>query len=138
MRTGLVAVAMLASIPALAGPGVERWSALSRTAMAITGDIALSPARLVAAGRTFPLSVSADAPAFGTPSGPVPARILKVTKPADPRLLHGNTLCGKPVRWLVAYRRDAGRSLTLAAFSGEAFPAGESGPDLCGTFSYFR
>jgi hypothetical protein len=41
-----------------------------------------------------------------------------VTTPTDPVLRHGNTLCGSPVRWLVAYRTAAGRWLTLAAFSG--------------------
>ncbi|MFH6782892.1 MULTISPECIES: hypothetical protein [Methylobacterium] len=138
MRRYLVAASLLAAAPVLAGPGAERWTALSKTAMAITGDISLSPTRLVAAGRIVPLSVAADVPAFATLSGPVPARILKVTPPADPKLLHGNTLCGAPVRWIVAYRKDAGRSLTLAAFSGETLPAGESGSGLCATFSYAR
>ncbi|OAS24989.1 hypothetical protein [Methylobacterium platani] len=138
IRTGLVAAAMLAAVPSRAAPEVEHWSALSKTAMAITGDIALSPARLVAAGRTLPLAVAADVADFGTVAGPAPARILAVTKPADPVLLHGNTLCGVPVRWIVAYRRDDGRRLTLAVFGGEARPSAESGPGLCRTFSYAR
>ncbi|WP_093569591.1 hypothetical protein [Methylobacterium sp. 174MFSha1.1] len=124
--------------PALAAPGVERWSALSRTAMAITGDITLSPTRLVAAGKSLPLAVAADVPAFGTLTGPVPARILRVTKPVDPVLLRGNRLCGAPVRWIVAYRGDDGRRLTLAAFTGDTLPTRESGPGLCATFSYAR
>ncbi|MGX7706445.1 hypothetical protein [Methylobacterium sp. Gmos1] len=129
---------MLAASPALAASGVERWSALSLTAQAITGDIALSPTRLVAAGRSLPLAVAADIPAFGTLAGPVAARILRVTRPVDPVLLRGNRLCGAPVRWIVAYRREGGRRLTLAAFTGNDLPASESGPDLCATFSYAR
>jgi len=137
-RTGLIIASLLAACPVLAAPGVERWSATSTTAMAITGDITLSPTRLSAAGKSFPLAIAADDPAFGTTTGPVPARILKVTRPADPVLLRGNRLCGSPVRWIVVYRSDAGRSLNLAAFTGEARPTGESGPSLCGTFLYGR
>lgn len=137
MRRRVVTVlSMLAAVPALAAPGIERWSALSRTAQAITGDIALSPTRLVAAGRSLPLAVAADVPAFATLTGPVPARILRVAKPVDPVLLRGNHLCGAPVRWIVAYRSEGGRRLTLAAFTGDALPASESGPGLCATFSY--
>ncbi|MFK5599826.1 hypothetical protein ACFZ8E_22925 [Methylobacterium sp. HMF5984] len=132
-----VAVAFVLG-PAAAQSGIEHWSAMSSTAMAVTGDITLSPDRLIAAKKSFPLSVAADVTAFGTDTGPKPARILKVTSPADPVLLNGNTFCGAPVRWIVVYRGDGGRELSLAVFSGDAMPKGETDRSLCGTYLYAK
>lgn len=141
MRTppALVMLASLGIATAAAAAGVEHWSATSNTAMAITGDITLSPTRLAMAGKSLPLAVAADVPAFGTSlNGPRPARILKVTRPADPKLLNGNTLCGAPARWIAVYRTDAGKSLNMAVFSSVAQPTGEDDKGLCGTFLYSR
>lgn len=139
-HTAIVLLAAgLLPMAASARSGVERWSAASKTATAITGDIQLSPTRLIMAnGAMLPLAVDSDPKAFGTSSGPQAARILKVTKPADPKLLNGNTLCGAPVRWIAVYRGAGGKELNLAAFSGMARPTGENGTGLCGTFLYSR
>lgn len=126
------------AISSAAAPGVEQWTATSSTAMGITGDISLSPDRLVAAGKVFPLAVAADVRDFGSDRGPQAARILKVTNPMDPVLLNGNRLCGAPVRWIAVYRSDRGKSLNLSVFSGSAQPTGETGSDVCGTFLYTR
>ena len=141
MRIGLIAIliAGLSSGVAFAAPKAERWSATSSTAMAITGDITLSPTRLIMArGVTLPLKVDSDTKAFWTSSGNQAARILRVTKPADPKLLHGNTLCGKPVRWTAVYQSNRGKDLNLAAFSSTRRPSGEGDTGLCGTFLYSR
>lgn len=130
--------AILLSAQATATPGVERWTATSTTAMGITGDIALSPTRLVAAGKAFPLSVAADVTNFGTNQGPQAARILRVTRPINPVLRNGNKLCGAPVRWIAVYRSDHGKSLNMAVFTGGLQPSSETGSDLCGTFLYSR
>ncbi|MBN4096083.1 hypothetical protein [Methylobacterium sp. OT2] len=139
MRPAFAAV-LLADLTAaaVAAPATEHWSATSRTATAITGDIALSPTKLVAAGKTIPLAVAADVGAFGTSGGPKPARIMRVTREINPVLLRGNTLCSPAARWIALYRRDAGKGLTLAVFSGEAQPRGEDDPSLCATYYYTR
>ncbi|KOX56911.1 hypothetical protein ADL19_10020 [Streptomyces purpurogeneiscleroticus] len=86
--TAILLIALTAS--AGAAPATEHWTATSRTATAITGDIVLSPTKLVAAGKTFPLAVAADVEAFGTSSGPKAARIMRVTREVNPVLLRGN------------------------------------------------
>lgn len=140
MRHAIVAglSVILLSTPGLAAPGVERWTATSTTAMGITGDIALSPTRLIAAGKVFPLAFAAEVTNFATNQGLQAARILRVTRPISPILRNGNKLCGAPVRWIALYRSDYGKSLNLAAFTGAAQPSGETGTDLCGTFLYSR
>lgn len=140
MRLAIVAglSAILLSAPATAALGVERWTATSTTAIGITGDIALSPTRLVAAGKVFRLAVAADVTNFATNEGPQAARILRVIRPINPVLRNGNKLCGAPVRWIAVYRSDHGKSLNMAAFIGGAQPSGETGSDLCGTFLYSR
>jgi len=132
------AVALLVSSTAVsfAAPATEHWSATSRTATAITGDIDLSPTKLVAAGKTFPLAVAADVAAFGTSGGPKPARIMRVTREANPVLLRGNTLCSPAARWIALYRSEAGKGLTLAVFSGLTQLQGENDPSLCATYYY--
>lgn len=133
-----LSVLAAASAGSAAAPRVEHWTATSTTAMGITGDISLSPSRLVAAGKVFPLAVSADVKDFGSNNGPQAARILKVTHPMDPVLRNGNRLCGAPVRWIAVYRSDQGKSLNLSVFSGTARPTSETGNGICGTFLYSR
>jgi hypothetical protein len=138
-NTALIVALSATTASATAATGTERWSATSSTAMAITGDISLSPTRLVmAGGRVLSLTVDSDTKRFTTPTGNQAARLLRVTRPANPTLLNGNTLCGAPVRWIAVYRSNHGRDLNLAAFSGAARPTGEAGPGLCGTFLYSR
>lgn len=137
--SAILLAALLPATAVSARAGEERWSASSRTAMAITGDIRLSPTRLVVAGKRFPLAVAADVKTFGTTQGPQAARILRVTTQANPTLLNGNRLCGSsPVRWIAVYRSDRGTMLNLAAFSGVRQPKGEQQAGLCGTFLYAR
>ena len=98
----------------------------------------LSSSRIVfKGGVSLPLAVAADVKAFGSFNGPVAARILAVTRPANPTLVSGNTLCAAPVRWLAVWR-TADRGLGMAVFSGEKQPAGESDHGLCGDFFYDR
>ena len=139
INAAVITVALLASTSVAAAPRTERWSATSRTAMAITGDITLSPTKLVMARRAvLPLKVDSDTKTFATNTGNQAARILRVTKPANPKLLNGNSLCGTPVRWIAVYRSNGGRDLNLAAFSNSRRPTGESDTGLCGTFLYSR
>jgi len=141
----LVIAALTLAAPARANKGgEERWEAFSNTAEAITGDILLSPTRLRAAGHDFPLKVVADLPRFGGEDGPVAARVLKVTKTVNPKLLNGNRLgCGHPIQWIVVWRLRGGylqpkrgKMLEMAVFEGSNIPKSVDEPGLCGTFSY--
>lgn len=138
MRRAYTAVLLAMTVPSAAAPATEHWTAASRTATGITGDIDLSPTKLVAAGKTFPLSVAADVAAFGTSGGSKPVRLLRVTREVNPVLLRGNTLCSPAARWIAVYRSDAGKGLNLAVFSGETQPRGEDDPSLCATYFYTR
>ena len=131
--------AVLIATSAQAEPGAERWTAVSKTAVAITGDIVLSPHRLTIAGKTLPLAVAVDIPAFRTNNGTSAARILRITRPSDPILRNSNPFCGDaPVRWIVGWREHAfgGTSLDMAALSSAQRPSGEDDAGLCRTFMY--
>lgn len=139
MRSAPAAVFLVSlTASAVAAPATEHWTATSKTATAITGDIDLSPTKLAAAGKTFPLAVAADVAAFGASSGPKPARIMRVTREVNPVLLHGNTLCSPAARWITLYRGDADKELTLAVFHSQTQPQGEDDPGFCATYFYTR
>jgi hypothetical protein len=97
----VLGLVLLGGTAASARSGEEEWGALSTTAIAITGDIVLSPTRMRTAGAIFPLKLAADLSRFRTSAGVVGARVLQITRPMNPVLLNGNTLCGrKPPRWI--------------------------------------
>jgi hypothetical protein len=117
----------------------EHWEAVSTTAMAITGDVTVSPDRITFANdKSFPLAPAGTVPQFGAPTDQVSATLYKVTAPDDPLLLHGNRLCGgrapQPVTF-IAIRKPAlvGSDIdprSLAAFSGSVRPTVAGRPGL--------
>lgn len=123
------------------------WRAASRTANAITGDIALSGSKatinftefpLVQARALTPAEVSA---AFDADINAGATGVLyHLSVPATKRFLHHNTLCGtEDTRWMATYA--SGRNLQVAFFSGTDAPvftldALQNSTDLCGTFTY--
>ena len=127
---------------ATAMSGEERWTASSRTALAITGDIVLSPTWLRASGVEFPLRVAGDLPNFENDfDRPIPARVLAVTRLMNPRLRNGNTLgCGRgqPIRWIVVWRYDGGKALGMDTFSGSQMPQSVKDAGFCGSYFYLR
>lgn len=124
---------------ALAKKGEEHWSALSTTAISITGDIVLSPTHLNAAGHDFPLRVATDLSDYGAFFGSVPARVLRVTSKMNPKLLNGNTFgCRSPAEWIVVYRFDHGSKLGMDVFSGPDSPTTDTDPGMCATYTYVR
>jgi hypothetical protein len=127
---------------ASADAGEERWTAYSRTAMAITGDIRLSPRRLRAGSVDFPLKVVADLPDFENDFDErVPARVLSITRSMDPKLRNGNTLgCGRgrPIRWVVVWQYAKGKSLGMDTFTGRVMPKSANDAGFCGSYFYFR
>lgn len=125
-----------------ANAGEERWIAYSRTAMAITGDIVLSPTRLRTSGIDFPLKVAADLRSYESDTdGSVQARVLAVTRRMDPKLRNGNTLgCGpgRPIRWIVVWRTEHGKGLGMDTFSSGEMPKSAKDAGLCGSYFYFQ
>jgi hypothetical protein len=117
----------------------EHWTALSKTAVSITGDILLSPTRLTVDHHDFPLRAAADLPRYGAFSGNVPARVLRVTRRMDPELLNGNKLgCRGPIAWVVVYRLQHGTMLGMDVFDGPESPTTDADPGMCGTYTYAR
>ncbi len=136
----VVAAVSLAGAAPAKPVGEERWVALSKTALSITGDIRLSPTRLKTARAAYPLAVAADIRAFGADDRPVAARVLRVTRPSNPVLLNTNRLCGRGlVRWVVVWRQPDDRTmLVMAAFSDRGMPKSIRAPGFCGTYHYSR
>jgi hypothetical protein len=139
LHLAALAFAAIASVAQAKPAGEERWRAGSTTAMGITGDIRLSPTRLVAAGQTIPLTVVADLPAYEGITGTHPARVLKLVRAREYRMLRGNRFgCGTPIRWIVVYRQGDRNSLGMETFGGAAMPRSHRDPGLCATYSYYR
>ncbi|MBN8500777.1 MAG: hypothetical protein J0M19_06465 [Sphingomonadales bacterium] len=136
IAVGLVALAASARAKPV---GEERWYATSNTAVAITGDIRLSPTRLVAAGQTIQLQVSADLPTYESLTGTYPARILKVIRPRRVKMLRNNEFgCGDGARWLVVFRKGSSDSLGIEVFESRNMPRSSHDPGLCGSYGYYR
>ncbi len=150
-RILLGAAAILALCCSLPSAAQDKgyWHAVSSTATAITGDIAISDAKLTIDFTGFtiapirklgPAEVAAafDADANTGGSG----NLYRLTVPASKRFLHHNTLCGTAdTQWMATYVE--GRALQVAFFSGPNAPvltmdALANSTDLCGTFSYAR
>ena len=133
------------AVPQDQGP----WRATSKTASAITGDIAIGSERLAINLNVFPIAqIRALTPAeiaalFGESGVTSGAGFLyKVNIPASQKFLHKNTLCGaEDTQWIATAVQD--RSLHVALFSGAKMPqlTVESiinSTDVCGTFLYSR
>ena len=148
-RTCLLALPFLLSALFASAQDKGYWRAASSTANSITGDIALSDAKLtinflafivVQARDLKPEEVSAafdaDINAGGT------GKLYHLTIPAAQRFLHKNTLCGtEDTHWMATF--VSGRNLQIAFFSGAeapnfSFDAIRNSTDLCGTFTYAR
>ena len=126
--------------PALAA-APEQWEAVSKTAMAITGNVRFSPDRITFGnGKSLPLAPAGDISGFGTPTGTASATLYRVIAPSNPVLLHGNRLCGQPVTFIAVWKpARVGSDIDpreMAAFSGSARPTVAGGSDFCGTYYY--
>ena len=125
------------------------WRAASSNAAAVTGEIALSNAKLIINFASFPfvqvrrLNAAESAAVFDADvhSG-IEGALYRLRIPADHKFLHKNTLCGEEVTtWMATY--VSGKSLQVAFFSGDAEPvfkfgAVQNSPALCGVYTYVR
>jgi hypothetical protein len=125
------------------------WRASNSAAESITGDVAISDAKISINFSSFPIAQIRDlepgevSAAFDLDSSAGGGGSLyRLSIPASKKFLHRNSLCGaEDTQWMAAY--VAGHSLRLAFFSGQKMPvftpdAIANSTDLCGTFSYVR
>jgi hypothetical protein len=125
------------------------WRAASKNASSITGDVALSEAKLsmnflaytIAPIRA--LKVDEAIAAFDPDSSiPGSGNLYRLEIPGATKLLHKNTLCGgEDTTWMATYA--FGKTLQIAFFSGAKPPvltmdALANSTDFCGTYTYVR
>ena len=129
----------------------ELWIAASRTAVSITGNVALASNSMTISHKSFPLALVrdidsqhlADAGRIVDVSQPSNGRLYRTLISRRSRFINGNTVCGPDAdaKWILAVFTD--RQMSLAFFSGSNEPdlgytAGEVGDRLCGTYAYMR
>jgi hypothetical protein len=136
-------------------PKLVKWTALSTSAMAITGDIKLGPNSLVLGKRSFSLAFVRDlndhenalSAKLLTISHPIAGRLYAVHIPGDVTLRERNTLCGKSTvtRLIIVETNDdygPDQTLKLIVLQGDEelyFDGWEKTLGfLCGTYSYFK
>lgn len=123
----LIAASLLLAHPADAA--CAKWTATSRTATAITGDITTCPGTLsFGNGTKLKLQFVGNKKgswAFGSADS---AMIYRVTPPSDPLLLNGNTLCGEPVHFIALSPTGDGR-LGMTVFGAQL-------SDFCAVYFY--
>lgn len=112
----------------------DSYTALSNTAMSITGDIELDDFEIVFAnGKRLEFS-DLVADTFIVDDEQVPASLYRVKNPADPVLENGNRLCGSGKVTYIA-NWDAGDGTTgISVFTGATAP--ESNDEMCASFFY--
>lgn len=105
----------------------QHWTAVSTTAMSITGDVSFSATRMTfAGGKHVALSFYKKAPQYA---------LYRVLGTVNPSLLRGNTLCGPKLPGYVAVARS-GRDVNLSFFWGGVPPQNLNAPSLCATYLY--
>lgn len=137
-----------------------KWTAMSHTASAITGDVETSPGSISMATNTYPLvlvrelhgdelqnsakMLSIDA----VTSSSIEGQLFKTSIPATAHLLNGNSVCSGNAAWAVVLLSHehgsdstAGDWLYLAFFLGGSEPVLqvkeiENSKALCSTFNY--
>jgi hypothetical protein len=112
----------------------DSYTAISNTAMSITGDIELDDFEIVFAnGKSLEFS-DLVADTFIVDDEQVPASLYRVANPGDPVLENGNRLCGNgDVTYIANW--DAGDGTTgLSVFTGDQPP--ESNDEMCASFFY--
>ncbi len=138
-----------------------KWTAMSHTAYAITGDVVTSRDSISLLKKSYPLVLDRDLHGDElqnsakllyveavTSSGLV-GRLFRTEIPATTHLINDNTICGSEnAEWVLVLTThaegrgsDTGDWLYLAFFSGDAEPvfqtqALENSKALCGTYNY--
>ncbi len=160
----LTAVNVLLSTHALAAESIQDdkpvlYTAFSRTAESIIGDIRLSSKTIYIRHKRYPLtfvktldldeldSLQPIVPYFKRPNG----TLYKVLVPASTKLVNGNTICSETsdAKWIIVSTETGDgmfkelSDMTLIVFQGENQPVLEKealyhSHDLCGTYGYHK
>ena len=123
---------------------MKHWDALGTSAQGITGDIELSPSRIVFQnGSVLALMYVGSAPDIVLDAGSqgTPAQIYRVVIPQNPVLLHGNRLCNGPATYVVweEVPIEPFGGLRLDIITGRQPPrSGMSQDRVCARFSFTR
>jgi hypothetical protein len=111
--------------PALA----DSYTAISNTAMAVTGDIEFDDFGITFSNGEQIVFDGLVADTFVVDGERVGASVYSLAEAADPELLNGNTLCGEPVTYVASWGASGGMETIIAVFSTQDVP--ESNADLC-------
>lgn len=128
-----VLISAIATSPA-AAQQADHYSAVSNTAMSVTGDIWLDDFSI-----TFANEESLDfsdlvADHFRVDGRRIPASVYRVEDPADPELENGNQLCGAgDVTYVANWAAGDGLS-AIAVFTGNRPP--KSSDEMCALYTY--
>jgi len=128
------------------------WTAYSRSAVGITGDVALSRDKIHIGKHDYALSVAREIgpDRFSDIArlvlvNPTVARLYKVTIPRAATFVRGNEICSAQTNWMLAVEGSdtvtQEHMLVLSFFSGSSEPdinykAVDTSQNLCGIFSY--
>lgn len=150
IRVGFFLLAFaLACAPSAAAQDRGSWTAASKNANSITGNISIREPKLTISLLTFPIAhirglqpaeaaavFDSDANSAGN------GTLYRLNIPAAQRFLNKNTLCGsEQTQWMATW--VSGKTLSVAFFSGDNMPVFSFEPinkstDLCGIFFYSR
>jgi hypothetical protein len=115
----------------------ERWTATSKTSMSVTGNIIVDNNTLIFGnGKRLVMTPVRGAVGNWNMSSNGFGSIYKLNPPTDPVLLHGSTLCGTPVTYIVL-SRQSNNELSLTVFYGPKEPTG-FGDGSCALYNYAR
>jgi hypothetical protein len=118
----------------IAALALMAYTAVSKTAMSVTGDVWLDDFSI-----TFENEESLEfsdlvADNFRVDGRRVPASVYRVAKPADPELENGNQLCGSgDVTYVANWASGKGMS-AIAVFTGRNPP--KSNTEMCALYTY--
>jgi len=112
----------------------DHYTAMSNTAMSITGDVWLDDFSIkFENGETLEFS-DLVADHFNANGRSVPASVYRVKEPADPELQNGNQLCGSGDVTFVASWADGSETTAIAVFTGKHAPRSSS--EMCALYTY--
>ena len=120
---------MLSSLALILALGLSpvHWTALSTTAMSITGDVTFSPTQMAFSnGRTVSLQQIRKTAQY---------TLYRVSAKSNPSLIRGNTLCGSKLPGFVAVSRN-GKSVLASFFWAGIPPSNLNASSLCATYNY--
>lgn len=146
LLAGTVAAIYFFGSIAIASQAMQHWEAFSISAEGITGDIDLSPSRIVFQnGTALELSYIGRARGIFYNSPEDIAQIYRIVKPENPILLHGNPLCSE-IPYYVAWAESSMKplmeewnALGLVIIKGREPPRANMDPNrVCAGFGFTR